>query len=82
MEISARKNRKLPLLLYFMLLLLLVFMLVVHAFRIYPLDPGFFTRYLIALVFVAMLLPLVPKIKIFDIVDIRREARMFRVRKK
>jgi len=76
------KATKLAIVLYFLLLVLLLILLIVHAFRIFPLESGFFTRYLVALVFVLMLLPLIPKIKIFDIVDIKREARMFRLRKK
>lgn len=68
--------------LYLLLLAILIGLLAVSAFRLYPLNDGFFTRYLVALVFVLMLLPLVPKIKIFDIVDIKREARMFKAKKK
>ena len=73
-----KRGKKTALTLYFLLLVLLITLLIVHAFRIYPLESGFFTRYLVAMVFVLMILPLVPKIKIFDIVDIKRETRMFR----
>ena len=73
-----KRGKKTALTLYFLLLVLLIALLIVHAFRIYPLESGFFTRYLVAMVFVLMILPLVPKIKIFDIVDIKRETRMFR----
>ncbi|MBS3132993.1 hypothetical protein J4470_02605 [Candidatus Woesearchaeota archaeon] len=74
----AKRGKKTAIALYFALLAMLVMLLVTHAFRLYPLDSGFFTRYLVAMIFVLMTLPLIPKIKIFDIVDIKREARMFR----
>ncbi len=72
------KRGKLAIALYFLLLIMLVALLVIYAFGIRPINDGFFTRYLVALIFVLMVLPLVPKIKIFDIVDIKREARMFK----
>ena len=75
---GRKRGKKTAVTLYFLLLVLLIALLIVHAFRIYPLESGFFTRYLVAMVFVLMILPLVPKIKIFDIVDIKRETRMFR----
>ena len=75
---GRKRGKKTAVTLYFLLLVLLIALLIVHAFRIYPLESGFFTRYLVVLVFVLMILPLVPKIKIFDIVDIKRETRMFR----
>jgi len=78
----AKKGKKLAMSLYFVLLGLLILLLITHAFRIYSLESGFFTRYLVALIFVLMILPLVPKIKIFDIVDIKRETRMFGTKKK
>ena len=78
----AKRGKKTGVALYFSLLLFLMALLVTSAFRLYPLNDGFFTRYLVALVFVLMILPLVPKIKIFDVVDIKREARMFKVMKK
>lgn len=64
--------------LYFSLLLLLLLILALHVFSIYPLQTDFFARYIIALLFVLMVLPLVPKIKLFDIIDIKRETRMFK----
>ena len=77
----AKRGKKTAVALYFSLLALLLVFLIIHAFRIYPLDSGFFTRYLVAMIFVIMILPLVPKVKIFDIVDIKREARMFSKKK-
>ncbi len=74
----AKRGRRLAIALYFILLTLLLALLAIHAFRIYQINDGFFTRYLVAMVFALMVLPLVPKIKIFDVVDIKREARMFR----
>jgi len=78
----AKRGKKTAIALYFVLLALLLILLIIHSFRLYPLDSGFFTRYLVAMVFVLMTLPLIPKIKIFDIVDIKREARMFRINRK
>lgn len=77
-----KRGRKTGIILYFMLLALLLGMLAINAFKLYPLETGTFTRYLIGLIFVLMILPLVPKIKIFDVVDIKREARMFRTDRK
>ena len=79
---AEKRGRKAAVALYFLLLALLLALLAVHAFRLYPIDSGFFTRYLVAMVFVLMVLPLIPKIKVFDIVDIKREARMFGIKKK
>ena len=75
---GRKKSKKTGIVLYFILLILLISLLIIHAFRIYPVESGFFTRYLVALIFASMLLPLVPKIKIFDIIDVKRETRMFR----
>ncbi len=68
--------------LYFLLLIILLALLVIYAFGIRPMNDGFFTRYLVGMIFVLMVLPLVPKIKIFDIVDIKREAKMFKANRK
>ena len=76
------KSKRMGIILYFVLLVLLICLLIIHSFRIYPVQSGFFTRYLVALIFVLMIMPLVPKIKIFDIVDIIRETRMFKIKKK
>ncbi len=76
------KRGKLAIALYFLLLIMLVTLLVIYAFGIRPINDGFFTRYLVGMIFVLMVLPLVPKIKIFDIVDIKREAKMFRANRK
>lgn len=77
-----KRGNKAGIALYFFLLALLLALLVVYVFNIYPLQTDFFARYLVGLVFVLLLLPLVPKIKLFDIIDIKREARMFRAAKK
>ncbi len=73
-----KRGNKPAIALYFALLLLLLMILAVYLFNLYPLQSDFFARYLIALIFVLMVLPLVPKIKIFDFVDIKRETKMFR----
>lgn len=77
-----KRGNKLAITLYFALLALLLFVTAVYLFGIYQLQSDFFARYLIGLLFVMMLLPLIPKIKIFDIVDIKRETRMFKAEKK
>ena len=72
----AKGGKKLNYLLYFSLLAILLALLVLSAFQIVPMETGFFTRYILALVFVLMLLPMVPHIKIFDVVDIRRDKKI------
>ena len=73
-----KRGSKIAIALYFSLLLLLLLILILHLFGIYQLQTDFFARYVIALIFVLLLLPMVPKIKIFDMVDIKRETRMFK----
>ncbi len=75
---AQKRGNKVGIALYFFLILLLLTLLVLHVFGIYLLQTDFFARYLIALLFILLLLPLVPKIKIFDVVEVKREARMFR----
>lgn len=77
-----KRGSRIAIALYFALLLLLLAILALHIFNIYPLQTDFFARYIIALLFVLMVLPLVPKIKLFDIIDIKRETRMFRAESK
>lgn len=79
---AQKRGNKAAIALYFCLLVLLLLILAIYLFNIFPLQSDFFARYLIALIFALMVLPLVPKIKLFDIVDIKREARMFTVKKK
>ena len=75
---ARRKPSKVSLIMYFGMLFFLLTIFIIHFFKLYPAEQGFFARYLIALMFVMMVLPLVPKIKVFDIVDIKRETRMFK----
>ena len=75
---AQKRGSKVAIALYFALLAFLLLVLVLHVFNIYPLQTDFFARYVIALLFVLMLLPLIPKIKIFDMIDIKRETRMFK----
>ena len=74
----VKRGSKVAIGLYFFLLLLMLTILALHLFSIFPLQTDFFARYLIALVFILLLLPLVPRIKLFDIVEVKREARMFK----
>ena len=75
---AQKRGGHIAVMLYFFLLFLLMTILILHIFNFYTLNTDFFTRYVIALIFVLLLLPTVPKIKIFDMVDIKREARMFK----
>ena len=75
---AQKRGGHVAVLLYFFLLFLLMLILILHIFGIYQLNTDFFARYIIALIFVLLLLPTVPKIKIFDVVEVKREARMFK----
>ncbi len=75
---AQKRGNKLAIALYFGLLLLLLVILATYLLNLYPMQSDFFARYVLAMIFVLMLLPLVPKIKLFDIIDIKRETRMFR----
>jgi Ca2+/Na+ antiporter len=77
-----RGNNNIGIALYFLLLGILLFLLVLHVFGLYPLQTDFFARYLIALVFVLLLLPIVPKIKLFEFIDVKRETKMFKAARK
>lgn len=77
----AKKGNRTRVILYFLLLGILLLFLILHSFKIIELQTDFFTRYLIALVFVLLLLPMVPKIKIFDIVEVKRDARILAKKK-
>lgn len=77
-----KRGNRIRLALYFSLILLLLLLLALHAFRIYPVQADFFTKYLIGLLFVLLLLPMVPYVKIFDLVEMRRESRILSVQKK
>lgn len=79
---AQKRGKHVAIMLYFFLLFLLMLILILHVFGIYPLNTDFFARYIIALLFVLMVLPLVPKIKLFDIIDIKRETRMFKAESK
>ncbi len=79
---AKRGDKRLNYVLYLSLLFLLLVFLVLNAFHVIPMETGFFTRYLIALVFVLMVLPMVPHVKIFDIVDIRRDKKILSMKKK
>jgi hypothetical protein len=74
-----KRGNKIRISLYFFLIGLLLLFLFLHAFNVVELQTGFFTRFLISLLVVVLLLPLVPKIKIFDIVDVRRDTRFLRI---
>ncbi len=75
---AQKRGNKIAVALYFFLLALLLLILALHLFGIYALQTDFFARYIIALVFILLLLPLVPRIKLFDIIEVTRRTRMFR----
>lgn len=79
---AKRGGKRLNYVLYLSLLSLLLAFLVLSAFKVVPMETGFFTRYLIALVFVLMVLPMVPHVKIFDVIDIRRDKKILSSQKK
>lgn len=78
----ARKRKKwLAYLCYTFLVLFVLFLLIIHTFKIIEIETGYFTRFMIILLFVLLLLPLVSHIKFFDIIDVRRDLKLFRKKK-
>ena len=77
MQQTQQKKSKIAYYLYFSLLLMLVALLVLHAFDIYKIQDDFLTRYLVALIFVMMILPVVSHVKFFDVIDIKRDVKLF-----
>jgi len=77
-----KRGNKVRVSLYFFLIILLLLFLILHAFNIVPMQTGFFTRFLLSLIVVVLLLPLVPRIKIFDIIDVGRKTRFLTTMKK
>ena len=75
---ERKRGNRIGLILYFVLVLLLLLFLILHAFQITEIQTDFFTRFLIALLFVLLILPLVPYIKVFDMVEVRRQTKMFK----
>ena len=61
---------------YIICALIIFSITVIHAFKIYTLNQDFLTKYLLSMLFVTLILPLVPYVKIFDIVEIRRDAQL------
>ena len=72
----AKKRSGLAYFLYFFLLALLLAFLILNTFGIVPMETGFFTRFLISLIFVLLILPLVAHIKFFDVIDISRNTKI------
>jgi hypothetical protein len=68
--------------LYFLAVIILATFLFLNAFKVIELETGFFTRFVLSLLVVALLLPLIPKIKIFEVIDIKRDTKMFSAKKK
>ena len=76
-----KRGNKIRIFLYFMLVGLLMVLLFLSTFKIVAMDTGFFTRFLVSLLFILLLLPLVPHIKLFDIVEVTRKERILAKRK-
>jgi cell division septal protein FtsQ len=77
----AKRHDNVRLLLYFALLALLVLILVLHIFVLWQLQTDFFAKFMISLVAVVALLPVVARIKFFDMVEVTKGTR-FMVKKK
>ncbi len=75
---ARRGDRRIGAVLYFLLIAILLVFLVLHAFSLIPLNTGTFTRFLISLLVVVMLLPSVFRVKIFDLIEVTRKTRMFK----
>lgn len=64
--------------LYFFLLVLLLIFLFLYAFNISNIKADKFTIFLLSLLFVSLLLPIAYYLKIFTIVEIRRDLNAFK----
>ncbi|MCP3682798.1 MAG: hypothetical protein GY861_08925 [bacterium] len=80
--ISRKRGYWIKVALYFFLVSLLLLFLFLHAFKVVDMETGTFTRFLISLLFVLLLLPFIPRIKIFDLVDVKRDTKMFGIKRK
>ena len=79
MEKEASEKQSLGrLICYVTLVVLILFFLFLYAFRLVSINGDTFTRFLIVLIFVLLLLPAVSSIKFFDIIDVRRDVNMFK----
>ncbi|MBI2133592.1 hypothetical protein HYU11_02825 [Candidatus Woesearchaeota archaeon] len=78
----AKKGNKMRMVLYFCLVTVLALFLFLHAFGVVQIQTDFFTKFLISLLFVILILPMVPYVKIFDVVEVKRESKIFRATKK
>ena len=75
---SRGRGKWIAVALYLLLVALLLGFLILYAFSIVPLQSDMFTRFLISLLVVVLLLPSIPRIKIFDLVEVTRKAQMFK----
>ncbi|MBI3034087.1 hypothetical protein HYY72_02915 [Candidatus Woesearchaeota archaeon] len=78
----AKRGNRISIMLYFFLVSLLLLFLILHSFSLAEINTDFFTRFLLGMLFILLVLPLVPYVKIFDIVEVRRKARMFKANRK
>ena len=71
---SQRKTSALGMFTYSILVGLLLGFLLIYSFGLADLRADKFTMYLIALLFVLLLLPVAYYVKIFDVVEVRRDV--------
>jgi hypothetical protein len=64
--------------LYFFLLVLLLIFLFLYSFNVISMKADKFTIFLLSLIFVSLLLPLAYYLKIFTVVEIRRDLDAFK----
>ena len=68
------KIKKWGLVAYVGLLCMLVALLLMNAFELYPIKVDRFAYFIISLIFLLLLLPIVRYIKLFDLVEVRKDA--------
>ncbi len=77
-----KTKSRIPILLYFLLAAILLIFLILHSFSLAEIQTDFFTRFLLGMLFILLVLPLVPYVKVFDIVEVRRQTKMFKANRK
>jgi len=77
----VKRHDNIRIALYFFILALLVVILALHMFNIFPLKTDFFAKFIISLVVVVALLPVIARIKFFDLIEVKRETRFLKIKK-
>ena len=78
----AKRGNRISIMLYFFLAFLLLIFLILHSFSLAEIQTDFFTRFLLGMLFILLILPLVPYVKVFDMVEVRRQSKMFKANRK